>query len=189
MIVLAAGISARLGRDKAGLRRADGSTFLDHVVTAACASQPLLTLVVRRPLQDWPLSHADPQVRRIDCGEAGEGMAASLRCGLNALPPSVQAALVLLLDQPALDASHLQQLLARWREDTTRAVASVYAGVRGAPAVLPRSGFAALLRQRGDQGARSWLRAQSSVLEVDAPLLAQDVDHDGGWPEPVSPSR
>lgn len=182
VIVLAAGSSQRLGRDKAALLRPDGSSFLQHVVSAALSTAPLAVLVVRRANQDLPLpAELGARIQRIDCMDALEGMAASLRCGLRAVPENAQAALVVLLDQPALHGAHLQALLHTWWTQPELAVASVYAGVAGAPAVLPRSAFAELQQLRGDVGARSWLRGSSGLLQVAAPELAADVDFAADW--------
>jgi CTP:molybdopterin cytidylyltransferase MocA len=179
VIVLAAGRSQRLGRDKASLLRADGSSFLQHVVSAALSTQPLCVLVVRRAGQSLPMPETlQARIQRLDCADAAEGMAASLRCGLRALPAAAQAALLLLLDQPALQQGHLQALVQTWQSTPLQAVASAYGGVVAAPAILPRCAFAALLAQHGDVGARDWLRASSNVRTVAAPELAQDVD----WP-------
>lgn len=182
VIVLAAGSSLRLGRDKAALCHPDGRSFMTQVIEAACATDPLALLVVRRPEHQLPISaELRSRILRVDCHEAQEGMAASLRCGLRALPQAAAGVLLLLLDQPALSAAHLQQLLALWQAHPLQAVASVYAGVRGAPAVLPRASFSDLLTLRGDVGARHWLRGQTQVLEVAAAQLALDVDVPQDW--------
>lgn len=175
-LLLAAGFSRRLGFDKALCAHPAGGTLIEHVVRAGAATCPSEFLVVRQPGQELPVG-ARERVRRIICHAAQEGMAASLRAGLEALDPLVDGVLVLLLDQPALVSTHLQRLLDRWRCAPTVAVASAYAGIAGVPALLPRDWFADLRALQGDTGARELLRAGTRPVDlVQAEALAQDVD-------------
>ncbi|MGA9421817.1 MAG: nucleotidyltransferase family protein, partial [Rhodanobacteraceae bacterium] len=119
----------------------------------------------------------DLPVRAIRCVDCATGMAASLQAGLRELKVECDGALVLLTDQPGLDAAHLVTLCKRWRERPSRAVASAYAGVVGVPALLPRHWFDALMHIEGDRGARDLLRDRADeVSAIAAPALARDVD-------------
>ncbi len=102
-------------------------------------------------------------------------MATSLRAGLAAVPRSAQAALVLLVDQPRVDAAALQRLVAAWRRRPALPAAARYAGNPGVPAVLPRRHWRAVRALRGDEGARALLR-DSPVTLVEMPEAALDVD-------------
>jgi molybdenum cofactor cytidylyltransferase len=55
-------------------------------------------------------------------------------------------------------------------------IASRYDGVRGVPAVFPRSAFAALAALRGDQGARTLLREECDPIDHIAPHPPGDID-------------
>lgn len=176
-ILLAAGASRRLGRAKQ-LVELDGEPLLRRAARALVATRPLETLVVlghdaermRAALDGLP-------VRCVVATDHAEGMAASLRAGLAALDARCDGALVALTDQPALHADHLGALLDAWRAQPSRAAASVYAGVLGVPALLPRAWFDELAQLRGDVGARALLRARAAnVIAVAAPALARDVD-------------
>ena len=104
-----------------------------------------------------------------------EGLASSLRGGVEALPPGIGAALILLADQPFVETEHLEALLERYRTDGCDLVLSRYEGVLGAPALVDRSLFPRIMTLRGDRGARALTRVASSVGEV--PLRAsRDVD-------------
>jgi CTP:molybdopterin cytidylyltransferase MocA len=120
-VVLAAGAATRFGAPKqrlllpAVLERLSG---LDQVVVVAGAYE--LEGAVHCP--DW---------------ERGPG--ASLRCGLAALAPGTEAAVVVLADGPELAPAAIARAVAAWRESGAPLVAASYGGERGPPVVLDRS--------------------------------------------------
>jgi molybdenum cofactor cytidylyltransferase len=94
---------------------------------------------------------------------AAEGMASSLRAGVAALPPESTAALLLTVDQPAVDGDLVERLLALARLDPGRPAACAYGGSLGIPAVLPRRLFPELLALRGDRGAKGLLLREGAA--------------------------
>lgn len=175
-VVLAAGASRRLGRPKQ-LLQIDGETLVHRAARLALATQPLQVRVVlghgagriAQALADLPV-----QLHLAATWE--QGMGASLAAGVAALPSPCSGVLVLLCDQPALDAAHLQALVRRWQQAPLRAVASAYAGISGVPALLPRSWLAAAALQ-GDRGASALLRARCEEVDnVENQQLQFDVD-------------
>jgi nicotine blue oxidoreductase len=89
--------------------------------------------------------------RIVDCPEWERGPGASLRCGLAALGPGVEAAVVCLADGPNLAPESVRRVLAAWRAGAGVVVAASYAGERGHPLVLGRAAWAAV----PDEGMRS----------------------------------
>jgi CTP:molybdopterin cytidylyltransferase MocA len=179
-IVLAAGASRRLGQAKQ-LVEIDGEPLLRRVVRAVLATRPHDAVVVLGHDADRiavPL--AGMAVRLLSITDADEGMSASLRAGVAALHADCAGALVVLTDQPALGADHLEAICAAWRAAPAHAVASAYAGVIGVPALLPRAWFGDIATLTGDAGARALLRARRhEVVTVAAPALARDIDTPG----------
>jgi molybdenum cofactor cytidylyltransferase len=104
------------------------------------------------------------------------GLASSLRMGIAALPAGIDAALVLLVDQPDVDARALRRLVAAWTSRPAASAAARYAGRLGVPAILPRRSWRVVRALEGDVGARALLRAQSDVTVVEMPEAAFDVD-------------
>jgi CTP:molybdopterin cytidylyltransferase MocA len=121
-------------------------------------------------------------VRRTQCrarivSNSGwkQGMATSLRAGLAAVPRRAQAALVLLVDQPRVDAAELKRLVAAWRRRPGVPAAARYGERAGVPAVLPRRHWRAVRALRGDEGARALVRDRGVTL-VEMPQAALDID-------------
>jgi len=114
---------------------------------------------------------------RVHCPDWSSGLSASLCTGIEHLDGEVEGALILLCDQPALAAAHLEALVGQWRSDPRLAVASQYSGTTGVPALLPRGWFDALRGLSGDRGARDLLRERSTeVVTVRAEMLERDLD-------------
>ncbi len=176
-IVLAAGKSRRLGTPKQRLR-IDGEALLHRAVRLLLETAPREVIVVVADGDDALLQELrDVDCRPVVCSDAALGMSATLRCGLAALDAACAGALIVLTDQPALDAAHLRLLVSRWRIDPERAVASGYAGTIGVPALVPRRWFDALHDTAADHGARELLRMPDALVDVvDAEQLAFDLD-------------
>lgn len=177
-MLLAAGGSRRYGKPKQ-LARYRGRPLLVHAVEAARGALPRaplfvvvgaealrLRLVVRR---------AQSRARIVANPDWQQGMATSLRAGLAALPRRTRAALVLLVDQPRVNAAALQRLIVAWRRRPVVPAAAHYAGRAGVPAVLPRRHWRAVRALRGDEGARALLRDRAVTL-VEMAEAALDVD-------------
>lgn len=119
-IILAAGRSQRLGQSKQ-LLRIDGESLVHRATRFSLASKPLECLVVSRADDsEIALALGDLPCRIVPCADAADGLSASLRCGLLALDPRCDGALIVLTDQPAISAAHLAALCVRWRGDPLR---------------------------------------------------------------------
>jgi molybdenum cofactor cytidylyltransferase len=96
-------------------------------------------------------------------------MAASLRAGIESLPPDVEAVFVFLGDMPRVPHAVLAPL-AHAVEAGAPAAAPVFGGRRGNPVVLARALFPQLLALQGDVGARRVLDGLGERLAlVDSP--------------------
>jgi len=107
-----------------------------------------------------------------------EGQAGSVRTGIAALPPSVDAVLIALGDQPSLAPSIIPALLAARRASPKLIVAPRYRDGQGNPVLFKREIFPELLRLTGDQGARPIIQkepARVEWVELDLPM-PPDVD-------------
>ena len=177
VVLLAAGGSKRLGQAKQ-LLEFGGETLVHRAARLALATAPQDAVLVLGAHADAVLAGvATLALRPVQCADWERGMGTSLRAGLAALSPDCAGALVLLCDQPDLDAAHLHALVQAWHLDPNRAAASAYAGVLGVPALLPRAWFADLAAMDGDRGARDLLRQRAAdVHALPCAPLARDID-------------
>lgn len=136
-VVLAAGASSRYGTSPPKqvellprVLEAVRASALDGVVVVSGAHE-LETDSIRCP--DW---------------ERGPG--ASLRCGLAALPPEAEAAVVVLADGPDLDPRAIDRVVESWRDEGGEVVGASYQGVRLHPVLLTRAAWPLV----PDEGAR-----------------------------------
>jgi CTP:molybdopterin cytidylyltransferase MocA len=177
-IVLAAGGSSRLGRAKQLLLHR-GETLVHRAARLALTTTPHDAVIVLGAHAGSLSSHIDDlPIRRVDCADWQTGMGASLRAGVAALAADCAGVLIVLCDQPALDAAHLQALCALWRERPEHGAASLYRGHAGVPALLPRTWFTDLDWRADDRGARDLISARRDRIGLIAnEALACDIDH------------
>lgn len=157
-VVLAAGAATRFGAPKqrlllpAVLERLTG---VDQVVVVAGA---------------YPLEGA------VDCPDWERGPGASLRCGLAALEPAVEAAVVVLADGPELAPEAVDRVVAAWRAEGAPVVAASYGGVRGHPLLVARGAWADV----PDEGLRA---VEPLLVPCDDLGPPGDVDRPADLPE------
>jgi molybdenum cofactor cytidylyltransferase len=177
-IVLAAGLSRRMGRAKM-LMPVDGRAIIRHAVESVLAGGVDSVWVVTGPdVEPIEAALAGLTVQIVVNPAPEEGQSGSLRAGIAALPPSVDAVLIALGDQPALAPSIIPALLAARRTSPKLIVAPRYRDGQGNPVVFKREIFPELLRLTGDRGARPILQkepARVEWVELDLPM-PPDVD-------------
>lgn len=178
-VVLAAGGSARMGRTKQ-LLPVGGQPMLRRVTEAVCAAGLAQIIVVlgadagsiERVLSGLPVE--------IIANQAwAAGLSTSVRTGLGALRPEIQAVLMVLADQPALTPALLRTLVARYHASGAPIVAPYHQGRRGNPVLFDRGLFPELLAVEGDQGGREVItryQARIERVQIDDPAVILDVD-------------
>lgn len=179
IIVLAAGSSSRLGRSKQ-LISYQGATLLRRTALVAIETK-LPTMVVlganaidhQKEINELPLSITVNQ-------DWSNGMGHSLKHGLRQVlqqMPAIDSVLVLVCDQPHIQATHLLTLKNRFLESTDMIVASAYENSVGVPALFGRQWFDPILQLPDDHGARSIIsKNMARVVSVLFPLGAIDID-------------
>jgi molybdenum cofactor cytidylyltransferase len=170
-----------MGRNKL-LELLEGRPILRHVVEAAQGSSVATTaVVVGHQAEQVRAAVAGAAVQVVECPHYAEGLSASLKAGLAALPNDIDAAIVLLGDMPDITAAHIDQLIAAFSPDDGRTiVVPTHAGKRGNPVLWGRAHFVAMIAESsGDTGAKHLIgRHADEVVEVDLGTDAIFLDVD-----------
>lgn len=178
-IVLAAGRSTRMGRNKLVLPL-DGKPVLQRVLDALKGSKVDETVVV--------LGGGAEEVRRmIDLRGAkvvvnrhyAEGMSTSIKAGLASVSRSADAVIIVLGDQPLLSAALVDSLIHGFLAEGAPVVVPVHLRKRGNPVLFARSIFPEVMKISGDRGAKSVMEAHGDdVREVRAIGAGAAIDVD-----------
>jgi molybdenum cofactor cytidylyltransferase len=129
---------------------------------------------------------ADRSVRQVAVPDASLGMASSIRAGLSALDPEVDAVLLMLADMPDLVSDDLSRLIAAFDPQEGREIirATTASGKPGHPVLFGRRFFEALMRLKGDVGAKAVV-AEATDFVVDVALPGEraitDLDTPEAW--------
>jgi molybdenum cofactor cytidylyltransferase len=178
-LILAAGSSRRMGRPKL-LLELDGKPLIRRVVELVAATKLDEVVVVSGPNRpEIERALEGTSARLVDNPDHLSGMASSLRAGLRALGPGVEAVVVLLGDQPFQAPAVVDRLVDTYRSSRRPIVVPLYAGIRGNPVLFDRSLFAELARQQGDQGGREVISANPArvaTVAFDSQRPQLDVD-------------
>ena len=179
-VVLAAGSSSRMGSPKQTLRYR-GESLLRRAALAALGAGCRPVVVVTG-------AHAGPSRRELEGLDVLEvsnplwetGMASSVRAGIEGLSgaaPDACAAVLMLCDQPHVNAQIIGGLVAAHRETGSPVVASEYGGGFGVPALFDRTLFAELARLEGAAGAKQVIKRHASEARF-LPFPGGEVDVD-----------
>ncbi|AQG81539.1 nucleotidyltransferase family protein [Spirosoma montaniterrae] len=159
-ILLAAGGSTRLGQPKQLLVQ-DGQTLVRRMADVALGLQTGPVLVVLGANADRIRAELDSlPIQFVQNDAWADGLASSLRAGLHALPPTTDAFLVLLTDQPFVSPELLRQLIDTQLKTGRGIVASRYgeSAHLGVPALFNIRYKAEFMQLNGDVGARKLIQ-------------------------------
>jgi molybdenum cofactor cytidylyltransferase len=179
-VILAAGSSSRMGRPKQ-LLRFGGETLLRRAALAALEAGCEPVVVVTG-------AHAEQtrgELRGLGVLEVENlrwetGMGSSVRAGVEALleAQAEAAAVVLMLcDQPLVNADVIAALVAAHRETGRETVASQYGESYGVPALFGRTLFDELTRLEGHAGAKQVIKRHASQAHL-VPFPGGELDVD-----------
>jgi molybdenum cofactor cytidylyltransferase len=178
-VILAAGASVRFGSPKQLLVH-NGQSLVRAAAKAATAARtsPVIVVLGAHKAQVAAELTRLRGVRTVVNEHWATGLASSLAVGLRALMEisGCDAVLIMLADQPGVDAAALKKLIGAFDADH-RVVAAGYAGTVGVPAIFGCEHIKELMRITGDKGAGQWLRDHpDQVTTVPLPEAELDID-------------
>jgi len=179
-VILAAGESSRMGRDKA-LLPLGRLTFLEHLVGVLHGEvAPLLVVLGHHgdEIEQQIPSHQPVHVLRNPDYRLGQ--LSSLQVALRFLDgQNAEAALVCLVDHPAISKPIVRGLLERFRAAAAPILIPTHQGRRGHPVLFSRRVFRELLEAPLQEGARSVVRRHEKdveFVETDDSGILLDID-------------
>ena len=201
-IILAAGESSRMGRDKALLPYRD-TTFLNHILSGFLPRlDPVIIVlgcraeVIRESIRA-PMGGSTPGsdaggfkgsdtvaaegrgVRVVVNPDYRRGMLSSLQTAIAALPAVAEAAMFTLVDHPDVRTETLDKLLATYRETRARLIVPRKGDRRGHPVIASRVVLEEIARLPAEASPKEVIRAHrqdTAFVEVDDPGILRDID-------------
>jgi molybdenum cofactor cytidylyltransferase len=179
-LVLAGGLSQRMGRPKPLLKFSKDRTFLEQIVTALRSAQVDRTTVVLGAYAEIVQESVDLSGVRVVVNEQYEkGQLSSLIAGLTSLPPDSEAIVLCLVDSPFITVETVNTLVAGFRKTGRAIVIPVHNGKRGHPTLFGASLYQELVGALEHEGARSVLQSHhDKILELDVPDSAITINID-----------
>jgi molybdenum cofactor cytidylyltransferase len=179
-VVLAAGESSRIGQSKQ-LLEFRGKTLvrraLDAAIEASCSPLIVVTGDAHAEVKN---ALAATNAILVQNRQRRQGVGTSISAGIRYVidnAPDVDAALLLVCDQPFVDRDVLSALIALHSKTGKPIVASRYADTLGVPALFHHSIFPELLRLSGDSGAKAIILSnRARVAEFSFPRGNIDID-------------
>jgi molybdenum cofactor cytidylyltransferase len=179
-VVLAAGLSTRMGRPKMTLRWGEGTVIGQVTGVLLEAGAAPVVAVTGGAQQAVEAALARLPVQKVfNPRFAEDSMALSLQIGLRALPETVCACLVALGDQPQLQIDCVRAILEAFRRSQAELVVPAWQGRRGHPWLVARPLWDGLLALQPPLTLRDWMRAQAAhtlVVDVSSDSILRDLD-------------
>ena len=185
ILILAAGASTRMGTPKQLLKWND-ETLLNRMIRLSVSSpfqRIMVVLGANRTVIEPTLLQDNYEIAINENWK--KGMSASIQVGLSQLlkkHPTVQAILIVLVDQPYVDQSLILQFYQTYMEKRALVIASAYSNTLGVPALFDKSLFPALLSENQKGGAKRIIQQyKDQLIKIDFPKGAQDLDTPDNW--------
>jgi len=174
-ILLAAGRSARFGREKLLVALADGTPMAVAALANLSAAVDSVVAIVRPGDTTVAAALARQGARITECPRAAEGMGESLAWGVRAAP-AARGWVVALADMPWVSSAMIRRIAGALR-DGKAIVAPSWQGRRGHPVAFAADYYEELIALSGDVGARSILeRHEVWLVAADDEGVLRDVD-------------
>ena len=181
-IVLAAGRSRRMApHNKLLLPGQNGKPMIARVVdnVLSSAARPVL-VVTGHQAEEVERALAGRPVRFVHAPDYAQGLSASLKAGIAAVPAECAGAIVCLGDMPLITGRMIDRLLAAYDSEEGRTIVLPnFHGKQGNPMLWDRRYFPEILEITGDTGARFLLaKHMEAVAEVEMSddAVLRDID-------------
>ncbi len=183
-VVMAAGESKRMGKDKLNLP-INGMSMLEATLKNLYDAGIKDIVVVVQPGSKW-LKTVDRKIYKVvENQKYKSGMAESLKAGLNAVDHRSQGVIFSLADQPLVPPKLYSDLIDFYSTRLDLVTFPVYKEKRGNPVIFDRRTWPILQKLAGDQGGRAIIEtlpeSKIGFMETDYKAVVLDIDTPGDY--------
>lgn len=192
-VVLAAGMSTRMGRNKLLLAFRDKPLVVHAVDTLLASTVGEIIVVLGHEsekvwdrLEDNATQVSNetqrPRVRLVRNPDYREGLSTSVRTGVQAVSREAEAIMIYLADQPLLEPGDVNRIIegfAAAKIENKTIVVPFFKGERGNPVILDASLRDSILGIVGDVGCKGVIKRYPEkvyVIEMENDHVVRDVD-------------
>ncbi len=180
-IVLAAGLSSRMGEANKLLHEINGTPLVRKTAETALSSKASSVFVVTGHEEDKvAIALEGLDVKLVHNDDFKSGLASSLKTGIDAVGAGFDAVIVMLGDMPLVGPEIVNKLIAAFDPDENRSICvPVYEGKRGNPVLWGAQYFEEFSALTGDIGAKYFLSQYSEAVcevAIDSDNILADFD-------------
>lgn len=173
-IILAAGESSRMGRNKMLLPYGDKLIITSVIDKARESGIKNIILVLGAFRDDISKSVEDEDVRIVFNEDYRDGMLSSVQCGFRNIPGNCRAALVFLGDQPMVPAGVCTEIISEYKKSGKGIVMPAFSNKRGHPVLIDIKYINDIFNLNPDIGLRELMTLHpGDIKEVD--IKNQDI--------------
>ncbi len=182
-VLLAAGAGSRMGHRPKSLLLLDGEPLIRrHVRCLQQAGASQVTVVLGHYASDIAATLTGLDIHIVHNPRPDDGLVSSQRVGLQATPADIEAVLMMLADQPLLNATDITTLVGSFaaRPADKHMVFPMVNGDPGNPVMLSPQARDAILSQGANFGCKEWRQAhrpQVLPFATDNTHYTTDLDH------------
>jgi molybdenum cofactor cytidylyltransferase len=181
-IVLAAGMSTRMGQNKLLLDFRDKPLIAHAVDTLLAAAIDEIIVVLGHEAEKVRGKLQGKRVMLVQNPDYQEGLSTSVRAGVEAVSVQAEGIMIYLVDQPLLEPVDVNQLVrafTRAKEVNKNIVVPFFQGQRGNPVIFDSLYREAMLGVAGDVGCKGVIQRYPDkvfVVEMENDHVIRDVD-------------
>lgn len=181
VLILAAGASRRLGEPKQLIKYGGTSLIRRIAIESIKAEIGGVTVVTGYEADSIASEISDLNIEVFFNKDWEEGIGASIRNGLEHIlkkQPDTNAILITMVDQPFVNAQHLQKIANAYDPARPMIIASAYSGTFGVPVLVDNYYFEKLMELKGDEGGKKiFVQYLKDIVEIPFIDGSIDIDH------------
>jgi CTP:molybdopterin cytidylyltransferase MocA len=167
VLILAAGMSSRMGQQKA-LLTIGGETIIERLVSVFHQNDVKVFIVTGYHGQYIVQALKNQEVTVVENPNYELGMFTSVQAGVRALQPAIEAFFVMPVDIPLVKSETIKSLINEHNQNPGKIIYPVFGGTRGHPPLIPGNLVTVIVNWSKDGNLRDVLISYSNpALEVE----------------------